>query len=104
MNKQIAEGWVATTERAESSYGLLVYVAEQCEHGQDIAHSIHEAIACGLLQAVRAERRHTQEQAAREMGVTLSAVAKWESGVNAPRGLYEQAVECYVLGKSSSIS
>ena len=47
----LAPGWTATTERAESSHGLPVYVATECDHGKDIAHSLEEAIGCGAAAA-----------------------------------------------------
>ena len=50
------------------------------------------------LRSTRTGRGQTQEQAARAMGVTLSAVCKWEQGVRQPTGLYESTVQEYMGG------
>lgn len=93
---EIAPGWTASTNRAELRYGQAVYVAARCRHGSNVAHSIEEAVGCGLLAAVRGARGHTQADAAREMQVSLNAVQQWEQGLRAPRGLYQQALLRYL--------
>lgn len=50
------------------------------------------------LKRARQVRGHSQEQAARAMNVTASALNKWERGLRAPTGLYAQVVEEYISG------
>ena len=96
-DRQVAPGWTATTQRADP-----VYVADKCPHGTDVAHSLPEAIACGLLQAVRAARSLSQSQAARAIGVSVKALQAWEQGWRrSPTGLYRKAVERWLLRKTA---
>jgi len=97
MHKQITDRWSASTDRAESSYGQPVYVAAQCPHGEDVAHSLPEAIACGLLRDARAARGISQETAARQIGVARNSWARWEQGATQPEGLSVRALEQWLL-------
>ena len=51
------------------------------------------------LRAARVAHDHTQEEAARAMGVTVGAVSRWERGQRAPTGLCRKAVERYIAMK-----
>lgn len=44
----------------------------------------------------RARKGHTQEQAAREIGVSVMTVSRWERGKNMPTGLAKAAFLRYV--------
>ena len=94
MQKQLAGGWLATTDRAESSYGLPVYVSPQ-----GVAHSIQEAVQA-LLPVVRKARHHSQHDVARRIGVIDQTIASWEQGKRRPVGLYAAAIERYILAIS----
>ena len=51
------------------------------------------------IRAVRIERGLTQEQVARQIGVTSTTVARWKRGERAPKGLYARAVEQWIAGE-----
>ncbi len=48
------------------------------------------------LRGARQARGHTQEQAAREIGVTLNPVARWERGEQEPSTLARKGIERYI--------
>lgn len=102
MNKSITPKWTATTDRPESSYGRPVYVADCEVHGPDTAHSLEEALGCGLLRDVRSARGLTQVEAADTIGgetwPTQHAYSQWENGLRCPRtGPYRDALEEWLL-------
>jgi len=52
-----------------------------------------------LLRAARKRHGHSQQQAAEAIGVSVSAVQKWESGIRIPRvSLVRRAVKAYIEG------
>lgn len=48
------------------------------------------------LKDARRRWQHTQEQAARKVGVTLSTWSKWEQGLFVPKGLYSRETARYI--------
>ncbi len=48
------------------------------------------------LRSAREHHGHTQQQAAAHLGVSVSIVAKWETGRRAPKGLYNEKVNTYI--------
>jgi len=92
-------GWTASTARAESSYGQPVYVAERCTHGEDVAHSLEEALGCGMLAAVRAARGLSQQAAAAQIGCSVGAIRRWEAGTRRPVGKYRADLEAWLIGR-----
>jgi transcriptional regulator with XRE-family HTH domain len=57
-------------------------VADAHEHSEDCALTRGEVSA--LVKRIRAARHLTQEQLARELGVTFSTVNTWENGKHVP--------------------
>jgi DNA-binding transcriptional regulator YiaG len=45
------------------------------------------------IKAIRLELGFTQEDLARKLNVSLSAVSKWEQGVSSPSGLAREKIE-----------
>lgn len=97
MNRKLTDNWTTITDCAESDHGAPIYVATVCGHGQGVAHSLTEALACGLLRDVRRARGMTQVQVAQALGVAPSVVPRWERGETTPVGLYRQALEGWLL-------
>ena len=94
MTKTLSRDW---SVRPESSYGLPVYVCTRCGHGGEAAHSLEDAIACGLLVSVRAARRTSRMALAETLGVHYTAVARWERGERRPIGLSLKALRRWLL-------
>jgi len=92
----VAPGWIAHRP-AGSVYASAVYVAAECEHGRQVAHSLRDAVGCGLIRAARAGRGLTQTQAAAEIGISVDALRSWEQGQRRPTGLYAQALARWLL-------
>jgi len=102
MKQQITPKWTITTDRAESSYDQPVYVATECQHGKDAAHSLEEALQCGILQDIRNHRGLTQTEAIDQLGgdhwPTQHAWSQWENGHRTPTtGPYRDALENWIL-------
>jgi len=90
-------GWCASWLHSASSYGQPVYLPDG-DYGQP--HSLEEAIAAGMLAAVRQVRGHSQDDAARIIGVTVGAVRHWEQRRHSPTGQARRAVEAYILQRA----
>lgn len=92
---QIASGWTIVCPADHN--GDYMYIAETCRCGVRVAHTLDDALACGLLRAVRAHRDLSQEATARQLGVTTSAICRWEqSSPRQPTGLYREALEGWI--------
>jgi transcriptional regulator with XRE-family HTH domain len=89
---QVTGAWVATCNRAESSYEMPVYV----RRGE--AHSIQEAIQAGLLAEVMESRGHSLRQVAEIVGVEINTVYRWTSGRALPDATSLSRIESYILG------
>jgi len=100
MEKRLNQNWRATTKRAESTHAEPIYVANECQHGRNAAHSLEEALGCGMLQAVRQERGLKRDELARRLSVHYNSLARWERGEIAPVGLYRKALEAWLLGRA----
>ena len=88
----IGGGWTATTDHAQSSYGIPVYL----RGGGGAAHSLAEALAAGMLRDVRGARGHSQPEAARRIGVSTQSVHRWETSKTAPTILAQRALVGYL--------
>jgi len=76
----------------------VVYVANECRHGRGVAHSLEEALDCGMLAAVRAARGLSQQAAAAQIGCSVGAIRRWDAGTRSPTGKYRQALEAWLSG------
>jgi len=54
-----------------------------------------------LILAERKRRGQTQAAAASDLGTTVTTISNWECGVRRPCGLYQDAVEIWLVGGKS---
>lgn len=95
VDADLGGGWRASTVRAESTHGQP-YVAATCRHGEAAAHSLEEALDCGIIDAVRHARGLSRERVAQQVGCTVNAVHRWARGEMMPTGMYRQALEAWL--------
>jgi len=100
VQRKLTDNWTVNTDGVESSYRHPVYIADECKHGCNVAHSLPEACACGLLRDVRKERGLTQQACADQIGVRVNTWALWERGEKSPTvSLLVRALERWLLEK-----
>ena len=77
----------------------MVNVEQATKPGVTYAHRRTKMTGMPDIKQARARRGHTQEQAAREIGVTIPTLSRWENGHRVPRGLSVKAILRYVAAK-----
>jgi len=58
--------------------GIPCFIARHCECGNNIGHSLPDAVYCGLLRDLRTARGHTMQFVADKIGVNFVTLWRWE--------------------------
>jgi transcriptional regulator with XRE-family HTH domain len=71
-------------------------------HGRDAPRPARAPRPAGLARRLTAARLRaglTQAELAEQLGCSVGAVRKWESGAGSPTGLYAKAVTAFLRGR-----
>jgi len=98
MKGKLGGGWIVRNDGTPTTGPRPIYVAAKCaKHGRQKAHSLREAVLCGIVRAVRTSRRQTQVQLAQLFDIPLRTVVRWDEAESAPDpGPYARLLQNYL--------